>query len=109
MQQGYGTPSTIKWVPRKRAGCTKKVGQAFYGERLVFALCGDLRKFGSFEREVIMADVSGMEEKWSRVNCVTRDTTWMAKGKRGYEIELVKEGSFVKDYCLGSIFMIEKQ
>jgi hypothetical protein len=56
-----------------------------------------------------MADVSGMRDKWSRVNCVTGNTNWMAKGKRGYEIELAKVGSFVKDYCLGSIFMIEKQ
>jgi hypothetical protein len=67
--------------------------------------CGN----SDLSKQASMVDVSGMGEKWSRVNCVTRDTTWMAKGKRGYEIELAKVGSFVKDYCLGSIFMIEKQ
>jgi hypothetical protein len=41
--------SIHKVDPPETCGVHEKVGQAFYGERLVFALCGDLRKFGSFE------------------------------------------------------------
>lgn len=52
----------------------RKSGASILWGKIGLALCGDLRKFGSLEGEAIMADVSGMGEKWSRVNCVTRDT-----------------------------------